>query len=123
MSGPALGGRDKGASIFSLFYLVSGSVLFLLWAWYEFQLVHVGVLGVLSFLASYGLGKMKRWAVFLVAVISASGLTLSAVTIYVLLTQTWSLNPNLAVLFLVGVYAAFSFASLLYVLAKRNTFK
>lgn len=124
MFGSVLKGKGRGGVFFSSFYLVSGSILFFVWAWYEFHLIHIGILGVLSFLASYGLGKMRRWAVLLVAIISTSGLALSAVTIYYLLPRVWSSSPNLMILqFLMGVYAALSLASLIYVLAKRNTFE
>jgi len=89
----------------------------------DYNLVHISFLGVLSIVASYGLNKMRRWSIFLVALISVSGVTLGVTVLYASL-QMFSLNIYVVVLQLLMVtYIILLTASFIYVLAKRGKFK
>jgi len=123
MSSTAEKPRRKLNTLFSSFYLISGLVLFLVWAWYEFYLAHIGLLSTLSLAASYGMNKMKRWTVPLISVVSTSGLTLSLVTIYFIFQAGFNFNFSTALAVIsVVLYAALSFASLIYTVKKRSLF-
>lgn len=112
-----------GVSFFSIFYLISGIAMLLILAQLDYNLVHISFLGVLSIVASYGLNKMRRWSIFLVALIFVSGVTLGVTVLYASL-QMFSLNIYVVVLQLLMVtYIILLTASFIYVLAKRGKFK
>ncbi|RLI36840.1 hypothetical protein DRO55_02685 [Candidatus Bathyarchaeota archaeon] len=103
--------------------MISGIAMLLTLAQLDYNLVHISFLGVLSIVASYGLNKMRRWSIFLVALISVSGVTLGVTVLYASL-QMFSLNIYVVVLQLLMVtYIILLTASFIYVLAKRGKFK
>ena len=64
------------------FYFVTGIIMLVVLALSGGTLIHIGLLGVLSIIASYGLSKMKRWALHLLVILFFSGLTFGITTIY-----------------------------------------
>jgi len=71
-----------GRLIFSAFYFLSGLIMLIILVLSNGTLIHVGVLGALSIVASYGLTKMRRWALYSLIILLFSGITFGVITIY-----------------------------------------
>lgn len=86
-------------------------------------LIHVGLLGILSIGVSYGLSKMKKWALYLLTVLFFSGLTFGVTTIY---SSIKLFDPNLIALSfqaVMSVYLILLVVSFLDALSKRQQFE
>ncbi len=110
---------------FSIFYLVAAGALLLILVLSSFEIVTVGFLGVLSFVLSFGLFRMKRWAVWLVVALFFPEMTFGLSTLYILVSMqafyssVATLLLNLALIF----YVLLCFISLAYVVTKRENFQ
>ena len=108
--------------IFSGFYFVAGIIMLVLLIWSGGNLPHVGLLGILSIIASYGLNKMKRWALFLLTILLFMGITFGAVMIYAF--NQW-FGQDLTIMSIEAVivaYMALLTTSFLDALSKRKKF-
>jgi len=115
----------KGVTFFSFFYMISGVILLIIFINSNFTLIHIGPLGVISLITSYGLNRMRRWAIFTNAILTASGFTVSLTSIYFINSTTLLYNLNLNTLIftlLMVTYASLLLSSLIYVLIKREKF-
>ncbi len=114
----------KGVLVFSVFYVAAG--ILLLPAAVLFTIPHLGILGVLSLICSYGLIKMKKWSIFLTTVLSVSGVVFGAAMVYLSIQLLNSgiglpLEPILFYLML-SVYMVFLLASFVYVMIRKEKF-
>ena len=109
----------------SIFYAVVGVVLAFILVLASFRLFHVGVLAVLDLILAYGLFRMKRWSVKLLAALFLPQVVFGVFTLYYSVTMwtfssTWETTAfNLSLI----IYAVLCFVSLAYVAAKRKDFK
>ncbi len=69
-------------AVFSSFYFISGIIMLVLLILSGGRMIHLGFIGSLSILASYGLSRRRRWALLLLVIVFFTGLTLSLSTIY-----------------------------------------
>ena len=114
--------RLTGTTIFSGFYFVTGIAMMLLLIWSGGGLPHLGLIGALSLITSYGLNKMKRWALFLLVILLFTGITFSVVTIYAF--TRW-FGQNLIILSIqavIAIYMVMLIVSFLDALSKRKKF-
>jgi len=89
----------------------------------NFTLFHVGLLGTLSLIASYGLNQKERWALFLTILVSLLGIIFGCVTTYVIY-RLFILGWIETIVLLATVsYVILLVASLFYVIWKRDKFK
>jgi len=115
--------KIDGFSFFSFFYLITGIVLSIIMVQSESVPIHVGFLGALSLIASYGLNRMKKWALFLTVFISLSGITFGCVTVYAVY-QMFNLGLMETVFIaMVVLYVALLAASSFYVARKKDKFR
>ena len=111
--------------MFSIFYLVAAGALLLILVLSSFEIVTVGFLGVLSFVLSFGLFRMKKWAVWLGVFLFFPELTFGLSTLYFLVSMqafyssVETLLLNLALIF----YVFLCSISLTYVVTKRENFQ
>lgn len=116
---------DKpGILLVSLFYTVVGITLALILVFESFRLFHVGVLAVLNLIVAYGLLKMKKWSVKLLAVIFLPQIVFGLVTLYhsvsVWIFPGWERTAfNLSLV----IFVILCFISLVYVTTKKKEFK
>lgn len=109
----------------SLFYAVVGVVLAFILVLASFRLFHVGVLGLLNLMLSYGLFKMRKWSVKLLAALFLPQVVFGVITLYYSIliwtfSSTWETAAfNLSLI----VYVVLCFVSLVYVLAKKKDFE
>jgi hypothetical protein len=109
----------------SLFYTVVGIALAFILVLGGFRLFHVGVLAVLNLILAYGLFKMRKWSVKLLAVIFLPQIVFGVVTLYHSVTM-WMFFSNwehAAFNLSLIVFVVLCFISLAYVAAKSKEFK
>lgn len=117
--------EHPGMLLVSIFYAVVGVVLAFILVLASFRLFHVGVLAVLDLILAYGLFKMKRWSVKLLAALFLPQVVFGVFTLYYSVmvwtfSSTWETTAfNLSLI----IYAVLCFVSLAYVAAKRKDFK
>ncbi len=116
--------EQPGMLLVSLFHAVVGVVLVSVLLLANFRLFHVGVLAVLNLILAYGLFKMKKWSVKLLAALFLPQVVFGVITLYSVMG--WTLSPvwettafNLSLI----LYVVLCFVSLVYVAAKRKDFK
>ena len=108
----------------SLFYAVVGVVLAVILAFSRFEPPHVGVLAVLNLMLAYGLFKMRKWSVKLLAALFLPQVVFGVITLYsVTLWTFYSISETTAFSLSLIVYVVLCFVSLLYVAAKRKDFE
>lgn len=108
----------------SFFYVVVGAILAVILAIYSFKLLHVGVLAVLNLMLAYGLFKMKKWSIKLLAALFLPQVVFGVITLYSIMVWTLSSTWETAAFDLsLIVYVVLCFVSLVYVLAKKEDFK
>ena len=91
----------------------------------DFRLFPLGILSFLSLATAYGIVKMKKWIVWLVAILFLLRTTFGTTTLYALV-KTQTDYPNLgSSQFLIVIIAYLSIVALttIYILAKRDIFK
>jgi len=116
--------KRKDALLLAVFYVVVGVAHIIILYFTNFGLLTSGVLGVLSFMAAYGLFKARKWVVWLVVMLFFPQLAFCVSSLTA--TVIWyEFLPELNVLLLnisLAVFTALSFISFAYVAAKRKTF-
>ncbi len=114
-----------GILLVSLFYAVVGVVLAFILVLASFRVFHVGVLAVLNLMLAYGLLKMKKWSVKLLAALFLPQVVFGVITLYysVMGLTFSSIWENTAFNLSLIVYVVLCFISLAYVAAKRKDFR
>ena len=109
--------------LFSIFYAVAGAAEIYILAVTNFTgPPHLGVLGLLSLIAAYGLLRMRKWSVLLVTALFFLGVTFGAITLYdsiVLQTFEGALLFHVALI----AYLIITVVAFIYVAAKRKDFE
>jgi hypothetical protein len=97
-----------------IFYAIVGIVCFAVLPMADFP-PHIGIIGIFSLIAAYGLFKKRVWAIWLVAMLFFIATTFSAVTLYYVLLNDLLLGiSTIAYLILTWVFTV-------YTTAKRKT--
>ena len=111
-----------GNLILSSFHFITGIIMFILLIWSGGDLPHLGLLGALSIIASYGLNKMKRWVLYVLIVLLFMGVTFSLVMVYAFMQ--W-FGQDLTIIFIqtiIVVYMVMLIISSLDAFSKREKF-
>jgi len=112
-----------GMLVVSGFHLVVGVVMLIILVLSGGTLIHVGVLGLLSIVVSYGLSKMKRWAFYPLIILFFGGITFGVITIYSTLKLFDSSLITLSFEALMFLYLVLLVISFLNVLSNREKFE
>jgi len=114
--------ENPAVLLFSAFYVIVGIVFLFIFVIYNLRLLHLGIIGVLSLMAAYGVFRMEKWAVWLVAALFLLGTTFGTITLYdsiVLQTFEGALLFHVALI----AYLILTVVALIYVAAKRKDFE
>jgi len=114
--------ENPAVLLFSAFYVIVGIVFLFIFVIYNLRLLHLGIIGVLSLMAAYGVFRMEKWAVWLVAALFLLGTTFGTITLYdsiVLQTFEGALLFHVALI----AYLISTVVALIYVAAKRKDFE
>jgi len=116
--------EHPGVLLVSIFYAVVGAVLVFILVLASFRLFHAGVLAVLNLMLAYGLFKMRKWSVKLLAALFLPQVVFGVITLYSVTLWTFSsISETTAFSLSLIVYVVLCFVSLVYVAAKRKDFE
>jgi len=117
--------KRRDALLLAVFYAAVGVVQLAALGLLDVRMVWVGMLGLLSLIAAYGLFTVKKWSVWLVLGLFFPQFVFGASTLdasfsrYISYYETAFLLLNVAL----AVFLVLSFVSFVYVAAKRNSFQ
>ena len=115
-------GEVSWSSLVSFFYLIAGIALLTTLVQSSSPPVHVGLLGAVSLIASYGLSRRKRWGLFLAVLVALPGVSFGCVTIYAVYRMFEPGLTEILILSAIVLYVAFSAFSSLYAIRRRDEF-
>jgi len=108
--------ESKGMFTAFAFYVVAGIICFVVLAM-DFRLVHIGIIGIFSLIAAYGLFKKRVWTIWLVVTLFFVATVFSIYNLYYSLGKDLILDISMiAYLILTWVFTA-------YTGAKRKIFE
>lgn len=99
----------------SIFYTLAGLLCFTVLIIVDFRLVHIGIMGILSFITAYGLFERRSWSLWIAVALFFIGTTFSAYTLYYTLGKDLFLNISAV------AYVICTWVFTVYVTAKRRT--
>jgi hypothetical protein len=114
--------ENSAVLLFSAFYVIVGIAFLFIFVTYNLQLLHLGIIGVLSLIAAYGVFRMEKWVVWLVVALFLLGTTFGAISLInsiVLQTFQGALLFHVALI----AYLIMTVVALIYVVAKRKDFE
>jgi len=114
--------ENPAVLLFSIFYAVAGIALLFISVIHNLRPPHLGIIGVLSLIAAYGVFRMEKWAVWLVIALFFLGTTFGAISLYdsiVLQTFERALLSHVALI----AYLIMTVVASIYVAAKRKDFE
>lgn len=98
-----------------VFYATVGIVCFAILAVVDFSLIHVGIIGILSLIAAYGLFRNRVWVFWVVIVLFFVATTFSGYTLY------HALGENLLLDIFAIIYLVLTWIFTAYTVARRGT--
>lgn len=119
------GTEHPGMLLVSIFHAVVGVVLAIILVLASFRFFHVGILAFFNLMLAYGLFKMKKWSVKLLAALFLPQVVFGGILLYYSFAiwtfpSAWETTVfNLSLI----IYIILCFVSLFYAAAKRKDFK
>ena len=100
--------ESKGMFATSVFYAVVGIIFLVLMPMANFA-PHIGIIGVFSLVAAYGVFRKRAWVIWFVIILFFVGTTFSAFMISDILTRNYILGVSMiAYLILTWVFTAYA---------------
>ncbi|MFH0896831.1 MAG: hypothetical protein V1850_02125 [Candidatus Bathyarchaeota archaeon] len=109
-------------SIFSVLYLIVGVAFFIVLVQSVFTLFNVGLLAALNLVASYGLNKKEKWAIYLVAWLSLIGIVFGFTIIFTIFQLPDLGLMGIALLLAMALYVTFSVVSFFFATFRKSKF-
>jgi hypothetical protein len=106
--------ESKGMFTAFVFYAVAGIICFIVLAM-NFSLVHIGIIGIFSLLAAYGLLMKRAWTIWLVTML------FFIVTVFSLYNLYYSLGNDIILDISMIAYLILTWIFTAYTAAKRKT--
>jgi len=108
--------------ILSALYFIAGVALLALMTQPKYMPIHLGILGILDIIVSYGITKMRRWSLYVAASTSVLSLVFGGVTLAAIVKLLSSDTVDILILLGIIAYIALSVAMLIYLVLKRDEF-
>ena len=121
--------KSKGAEIFavphilSVSYFIVGVALLALITQPKYMPIHLGLLGIINIVVSYGITRMKRWSLYIAAYASFLGLVFGGFSLAATVISFSSDMVDILILLGIIAYIALSAATLIYLALKRDRFR
>ena len=106
--------ESKGMFTAFVFYAVVGIICFIVLAM-DLRLVHIGIIGIFSLIAAYGLFKKRVWTIWLVVTLFFVATVFSIYNLY------YSLGKDLILGISMIAYLILTWIFTVYTAAKRKT--
>ncbi len=74
--------ENMGLYLTSIFYAAAGIICFIVLAAIDLELVHIGLIGIISLATAYGLIRRRRWALWSVFVLFFTNTTFAVSMLY-----------------------------------------
>jgi len=107
--------------LFSIFYAIVGIAFLSTFVIYDLQLLHLGIIGVLSLITAYGMFRMKKWVIWLIVVLFFLGNTVGIITLT--LASGWPAEFGVLLQLPLIIYLIITWVISIYVVAKRKEFE
>jgi len=107
--------------LFSIFYAIVGILFLSIFVIYSLRFLHLGIIGVLSLIAAYGVFRMEKWAIWLIVALFFLGNTVGIITLA--LTSRWPAEFGLLLQLPLIIYLIITWVISIYVVAKREEFE
>jgi len=108
--------ENTGMFAASIFYAIVGIIFFVVLAT-NFQLIHIGIIGILSLITAYGLFQKRPWSIWFSIVLFFVATAFSVATIY------YALGVDLLLGISAVAYLVLTWIFTAYTAAKREMFE
>ncbi|MEM3579955.1 MAG: hypothetical protein QXH40_04565 [Candidatus Bathyarchaeia archaeon] len=106
--------ENIGLLLASIFYAAAGIVCFIVLATVDYELVHIGLIGIISLATAYGLIMRRRWALWSVFVLFFTNTTFAVSMLYYTVGSD-IVNDTAMILYLILTWVA-----TIYLAARRK---
>jgi len=121
--------KNKTAEIFaaphvlSVLYFIVGVALLALITQPKYMPIHLGLLGIINIVVSYGITRMKKWSLYISVYASFLGLVFGGFSLAATVISFSSDMVDILILLGIIAYIALSAATLIYLALKRDRFR
>ncbi len=106
--------ENIGLLLASIFYAVVGVVCFVILATMDYELVHIGLIGIISLATAYGLFMRRRWVLWSAFVLFFMNTTFSLSMLY------YTMGGNVLIDAAVVLYLVLTWVATIYLAARRK---
>lgn len=106
--------ENIGLLLASIFYAVVGVVCFVVLATIDYELVHIGLIGIISLATAYGLFMRRRWALWSVFVLFFTN------TVFALSMLYYTMGGNILIDTAIILYLVLTWVATIYLAARRR---
>ncbi|MEM2387185.1 MAG: hypothetical protein QXO50_04130 [Candidatus Bathyarchaeia archaeon] len=106
--------ENMGLLLASIFYAVAGIACFVILATMDYELVHIGLIGIISLATTYGLIRRRRWALWSIFVLFFTNTTFAISMLY------YTLGGNIITDTAMILYLILTWVATIYLTARRK---
>ncbi|MEM3565876.1 MAG: hypothetical protein QXK47_00800 [Candidatus Bathyarchaeia archaeon] len=106
--------ENIGLLLASIFYAASGVACFTAIATMDYELVHVGLIGIISLITAYGLIRRRRWSLWSVFVLFFTNTTFAISMLY------YTMGSDILIDTTMILYLILTWIATIYLAAKRK---
>lgn len=106
--------ENIGLLLTSIFYAAVGIICFVMLATIDYEMVHIGLIGIISLITAYGLIKRRRWALWSAFVLFFTNTTFAASMLY------YTIGGDILIDIAMILYLAMTWAATIYLAARQK---
>ncbi|MEM0007439.1 MAG: hypothetical protein QXR89_04135 [Candidatus Bathyarchaeia archaeon] len=106
--------ENIGLLLASIFYTASGIVCIIVLATVDYELIHIGLIGIINLATAYGLIRRRRWALWSVFVLFFTNTTFTASMLY------YTLGSDIIIDTAMILYLILTWVATIYLAARRK---
>ncbi len=106
--------ENIGLLLAAVFYAASGSACFIVLATMDYELVHIGLIGIISLATAYGLIRQRRWALWSAFVLFFTKTTFAASMLY------YTMGGDILIDTTMILYLVLTWVATIYLAANRK---
>jgi len=106
--------ESLGLLLATVFYAVAGVVCFVILATVDYELVHMGLIGIISLATAYGLFRRRGWALWSVFVLFFMNTAFSLAMLY------YTMGGDILIDAAMILYLVLTWVATIYLAAKRK---
>jgi len=106
--------ENMGLLLASIFYAVVGIICFIILATIDYELVYIGLIGIISLVTAYGLIRRRRWALWSAFVLFFTNTAFAASMLY------YTVGGDILIDTAMILYLALTWVATVYLAARRK---